>query len=108
MIEILGYEIGMTWLGVGLLALGAIVLGVIGQYFGSVQTRYEWLPDAVAAFLGGFIASEGLGSLSTTGPEWEGLFLIPALIGAIVVALIVDVVVRLGTGGSFSGHARPV
>jgi uncharacterized membrane protein YeaQ/YmgE (transglycosylase-associated protein family) len=107
MIEILGLEIGMTWLGILVLALGAVVLGLIGQFIGTVRTRFEWAPDAVAAFLGGFIASESLGSLSTWGPEWEGLFVAPALIGAVVVTLIVDVVVRWGTGGSFTGHAHP-
>ena len=108
MIGILGFEIGMTWLGLAVLAIGAIVLGLVGQLLGSVRTRYEWLPDAVAAFLGGFIASESLGSLSTWGPEWEGVFLAPALIGAVVVALVVDAVIRWGTGGSYTGHARPV
>lgn len=107
MIEILGYEISMTWLGVAALAAGAVVLGFIGQFLGTVRTRFEWLPDAVAAFLGGFIASESLGSLSTWGPEWEGIFVAPALIGAILVTLAVDAVVRWGTGGSFTGHARP-
>jgi uncharacterized membrane protein YeaQ/YmgE (transglycosylase-associated protein family) len=108
MIEILGFEIGMTWLGLAVLAIGAIVIGLVGQFLGTVQTRFEWLPDIVAAFLGGFIASESLGSLSTWGPEWEGLFIAPALIGAILVTLVVDAVVRWGTGGSFTGHARPV
>ena len=107
MIELFGVEIGVTWLGLTALAVAAIVLGLIGQFLGSVQTRYEWLPDIVAAFLGGFIASESLGSLSTWGPEWEGLYVAPALIGAILVTLIVDAVVRWGTGGSFTGHARP-
>ncbi len=107
MIEVLGFEVGMTWLGVVLLAIGAIVLGIVGQWLGTVQTRYEWLPDAIAAFLGGFIASESLGSLSTWGPEWEGVFIVPALIGAVVLTVIVDVVVRWGTGGSFTGHAHP-
>ncbi len=108
MIEILGLEIGMTWLGLAALAIGAIVLGLLGQFLGTVKTRFEWLPDIVAAFLGGFIASESLGSLSTWGPEWEGLFIAPALIGAVLVTLVVDAVVRWGTGGSFTGHARPV
>jgi uncharacterized membrane protein YeaQ/YmgE (transglycosylase-associated protein family) len=107
MIEILGFEIGMTWLGLAVLAIGAIVIGLVGQFLGTVQTRFEWVPDIVAAFLGGYIASESLGSLSTWGPEWEGLFIAPALIGAILVTLVVDAVVRWGTGGSFTGHARP-
>jgi uncharacterized membrane protein YeaQ/YmgE (transglycosylase-associated protein family) len=107
MIEILGVQIGMTWLGLAVLAIGAIVLGLVGQWVGTVQTRFEWVPDAVAAFIGGFIASESLGSLSAWGPEWEGLYIVPALIGAVVVTLVVDAVVRWGTGGSFTGHAHP-
>jgi uncharacterized membrane protein YeaQ/YmgE (transglycosylase-associated protein family) len=107
MIEILGFQIGMTWLGLAVIAVGAIVLGLVGQFFGTVETRFEWLPDAVAAFIGGFIASEALGSLSTWGPEWEGVFLAPAIIGAVVLLLVVDMVVRWGTGGSFTGHAHP-
>jgi len=107
MIEFLGVEIGMTWLGMAAIAVVALVPGFIGQLFGSVRTRYEWLADGVAAFLGGFIASESLGSVSTWGPEWEGVFVVPALIGAVVVTLVVDAVVRWGTGGSFTGHARP-
>lgn len=108
MIDLFGVEIGMTWLGMAAIAVMALVLGFIGQYLGDVRTRFEWLPDAVAAFLGGFIASESLGSVSTWGPEWEGVFIAPALIGAILVTLVVDAVVRWGTGGSFTGHARPV
>ena len=107
MIEILGYQIGMTWVGLSALAVGAIVIGVIGQFVGEVHTRFEWVPDVIAAFLGGFIASESLGSLSTWGPEWEGLFIGPALIGALVVTVAVDAVVRWGTGGSFTGRAHP-
>ena len=107
MIEILGFEIGVTWLGLVALAIFAVVLGIVGQWVGTPETRYEWVPDAIAAFLGGFIASELLGSLSTWGPEWEGLFIGPALIGAVVVTFLVDAVVRWGTGGSFTGHAHP-
>ncbi|HEX4897929.1 MAG TPA: hypothetical protein VFV53_06165, partial [Candidatus Limnocylindrales bacterium] len=103
----LGFEIGMTWLGVAALAIGAIVLGIGGQLLGTVGTRFEWVPDASAAFLGGFIASESLGSLSTWGWAWEGVYVVPALIGAIVLTVLVDAVVRWGTGGSFRGHAHP-
>jgi uncharacterized membrane protein YeaQ/YmgE (transglycosylase-associated protein family) len=65
------------------------------------------VPDAIAAFVGGFIASESLGSLSAWGWQWEGIYVVPALIGAIVLTVLVDAVVRWGTGGSFSGHAHP-
>ena len=107
MIEILGVQIGMTWLGLATLAVGAIVIGLVGQFVGEVHTRFEWVPDVIAAFVGGFLASEALGPLSKWGPEWEGLFIGPALIGAVLVTLAVDAVVRWGTGGSFTGHAHP-
>jgi uncharacterized membrane protein YeaQ/YmgE (transglycosylase-associated protein family) len=108
MINILDYEISLTWLGVALLVVGAVVIGLIGQFLGEVRTRWEWLPDAVAAFIGGFIGSEMLGTASTWGPEWEGVFLAPALIGALIVGFVVDLVVRMATGGSLTGHGRPV
>lgn len=107
MIEILGVQIGMTWLGLSALVIGAVVLGLVGQFFGSVRTRFEWVPDAIAAFLGAYIGSELLGSVSTNGPEWEGVFIGPALIGAVVLSVIVDAVVRWGTGGSFTSRAHP-
>ena len=107
MIELFGYQIDMTWAGMTLLVGMAVVIGLAGQWFGSVRISLEWLPDAVAAFIGGFIGSEGLGTLSASGPEWEGVFIVPALLGAVVLALIVDAIVRLSTGGSFTGHARP-
>jgi uncharacterized membrane protein YeaQ/YmgE (transglycosylase-associated protein family) len=107
MIDILGFQIGITWLGVTALVFGALILGLIGQFLGEVRTRYEWLADAVAAFLGAFVASESLGTFSTQGPEWEGIFIGPALIGAVVLTFLVDLVVRWGTGGSFTGHAHP-
>lgn len=107
MVEILGVQIGMTWLGLAALAVGAIVLGLAGQFFGDVRTRFEWVPDAIAAFLGAYVGSEMLGSLSKTGPEWEGVFIGPALIGAVVLSLIVDAVVRWGTHGSYMGGAHP-
>jgi uncharacterized membrane protein YeaQ/YmgE (transglycosylase-associated protein family) len=108
MIELFGYEISMTWLGVGLLVVGAIVIGLIGQFLGEVRTRFEWLPDAIAAFIGGFVGSELLGTASTWGPTWEGVYLLPALIGALIVAFVVDIIVRMSTGGSLTGHQRPV
>ena len=107
MIEILGYEISMTWLGLGALVVGAIVLGLIGQFVGEVRTPFEWVPDALAAFVGAFLASEALGTFSTWGPEWEGVFVGPALIGAVVVTFAIDLLVRWGTGGSYVHRAHP-
>ncbi len=48
-----------------------------------------------------------LGGLSKIGPEWEGMFLVPALIGAIVLAVVVDLLVRMVTGGSLTHRGHP-
>lgn len=107
MIDLFGIEIAMSWLGLAVLAVGAVVIGVIGQLIGEVRTSFEWLPDAVAAFIGGFVASEMLGDLSKIGPEWEGVFLVPALVGAIVLAVVVDLLVRTVTGGTLTHRGHP-
>jgi hypothetical protein len=36
------------------------------------------------------------------------MFLLPALIGAVVLGFVVDLVVRYATGGSLVHHPRPV
>jgi hypothetical protein len=36
------------------------------------------------------------------------MFVLPALIGAVVLGFVVDLVVRYATGGSLVHHARPV
>lgn len=107
MIDLFGIEIAMSWLGLAVLAVGAVVIGVIGQFLGEVRTSFEWLPDAVAAFIGAFVASEMLGDLSKIGPEWEGVFLVPALVGAIVLAVVVDLLVRTVTGGTLTHRGHP-
>jgi uncharacterized membrane protein YeaQ/YmgE (transglycosylase-associated protein family) len=107
MIDFAGIQVGMTPLGLLGLVAGAIVLGLIGQVIGDTETPFEWIPDAVAAFIGGYIASEMLGGLSTTGPEVEGVFVVPAVIGAVVFAVVVDLLVRMTTGGSLTHRGHP-
>ncbi|MBI3972381.1 MAG: hypothetical protein HY332_13965 [Chloroflexi bacterium] len=82
-----------TWALI-LLVFGALVLGFIAQFSGTPRYSYDWLITAIAAGIGGFIASEYLGPLSTWGPEFDGMFVFPALIGAIVVGAIAEVVAR--------------
>lgn len=91
-------------LGLGgwiLVILGALVFGVIAQFIGETRTGYEWLVDGVAAFVGAIVASEFIIAWQTFAPVWDGLALVPALIGALVVGVIVEVATRYVTGGTY-------
>jgi uncharacterized membrane protein YeaQ/YmgE (transglycosylase-associated protein family) len=77
-----------------LLVAVAAVIGIAAQVIGQAGSEYEWIVVAIGAGLGGFVASEWLGAASTWGPELDGMFILPALIGAIVVGAIVDLVFR--------------
>ena len=80
--------------GLILLVAGAVVLGLIAQFLGQARSNYDWLITAVGAGIGGYVASEWLGAASTWGPELDGLFAVPALIGAVIVGAVVEFVVR--------------
>ena len=91
--------------GWALLIVGAIVFGAIAQFVGETRTGFEWLVDATAAALGALVASEFITAWHATGPVWDGLALVPALIGGLVVGLVVEVVTRYLTGGHYTHGA---
>ncbi len=76
--------------GYATVVVGAVVIGVIAQYALRGRFGYEWLATAIGAGIGGFVASEYLGRLSDWGTDYDGLRIFPALIGAVVVAAIVE------------------
>ncbi len=90
--------------GLALLIAGALVFGVIAQFVGETKTGYEWLVDAIAFGVGALIASEFIVGLQTVGPVWDGLVLVPALIGGLVLGIVVEVATRYSTGGTYAGH----
>jgi len=95
-------------LGVGgwiVLIAGALVFGGIAQLVGQTRTGYEWLIDAIAAAIGALVASEFIVAWQTIEPVYDGLALIPALFGGLVVGLVVEVATRFTTGGTYSGRA---
>jgi uncharacterized membrane protein YeaQ/YmgE (transglycosylase-associated protein family) len=108
MLELFGWDVGMTALAVVALFGAAVIIGAALQLIGDVTIGYEWSVAGLAAIVGGWIGSEALGTFSTWGPEWEGMFIVPALIGAVVVGFVVDLVVRFVTGGSLVHHPRPI
>lgn len=89
------------------LIVGALVFGVVAQLVGETRTGYEWLVDAIAAGIGALVASEFIIDLRATGPVWDGLALVPALVAGVVVGLVVEIVTRFATGGTYSA-GRPM
>lgn len=108
MLELYGWEVGMSALAVLVLALGAAVIGIISYLIGEVKAWWEPVLVAVGAFIGGYLASEAFGTASTWGTEFEGLFLWPALIGAVVVGGVIDAITRYATGGAYVSHPQPI
>ena len=85
---------------------GALLFGVVAQFIGETRTGYEWLVDGIAAALGAVVASEFIISARTWEPVWEGLAIVPAIIGALALGIVVGLVTRFMTGGRYT--ARPM
>ncbi len=102
------WDVGMTaWAVVALIA-GGVIIGIVLQYIGDVTNGYEWVITALAAMVGGWLGSEAFGVASEWGPQWEGMYVLPAIIGAVVLGFVADLLVRYTTGGSLVHHPRPV
>lgn len=101
----------MEWtiaLGLGgwiVLVAGALIFGAAMQLIGETRTGFEWLTDAIAAGIGALFASEFIIAFQETGPVFDGLALVPALVGGLVVGLIVEIATRYLTGGSYTHGA---
>jgi uncharacterized membrane protein YeaQ/YmgE (transglycosylase-associated protein family) len=112
MLELFGWNVGMTLFEAIVLVLGAIIVGAIAQYIGRTVIGYEWIFAATGALVGGWLGSEAFGAVSTWGPAIDGLYLVPALIGGVFLGAVVDAVARLLTGGTYMEprpvHTRPI
>jgi hypothetical protein len=88
-------------LGLGgwiLLIAGALLFGIVAQFVGHATFGFEWLVDAAAAGFGALVASEFIIGWQAFEPVWDGLALVPALVGGLVLGLIVAVATRYLTG----------
>ena len=83
---------------------GALVLGVVAQFVGEPRFGFEWLVVAIGAAIGALVASEFIVAWQAIEPVWDGLALIPALVGGLVVGLAVEVVTRFATHGTYTTH----
>ncbi len=108
MLDLFGWDVGMTTLAALMLIAGALIIGGVSYVIGEVTVGYQWAIVALAALVGGYLGSEAFGTLSTWGYEFEGLYVLPALIGAVVLGGIVDALFRYSTHGSYAAHPRPI
>jgi uncharacterized membrane protein YeaQ/YmgE (transglycosylase-associated protein family) len=100
------FAIGLGFGGWMVLIVGALLFGAVAQIVGETRTGFEWLGDAIAAAIGALFASEFIVAWRTFEPTWDGLALVPALLGGVVVGLVVEVATRYLTGGTYTG--RPI
>lgn len=89
-----------------LVIAGAVIFGLIAQYIGETRTGYEWLVDGVAAVLGAVIGSEFIVSMRTFEPVYDGLAIVPAIVGGLVLGIVVEIATRYVTGGKYT--TRPM
>ena len=87
------------------LIVGAALFGIAAQFVGDAHGDFEWAIDGVAAGIGALVASEFIVAWQATGPVFDGLAIVPALVGGLVVGLAVAVATRLLTGGRTSHGA---
>jgi uncharacterized membrane protein YeaQ/YmgE (transglycosylase-associated protein family) len=97
------FAVDFTLLGWVAVLAAAVVFGVIAQLVGQARLGVEWLADAVAFAIGAVIASEFIVAWQTIEPVWEGIALLPALVGGLVLGVIVELVTRRVTGGTYTG-----
>lgn len=107
MLDLFGWDVGMSALAAVLLVLGALVIGASTYAVGRVAVGYEGLVTGTAALVGGYVGSEALGRISTWGPSFEGLYVLPAVIAAVVLGSVVDALLRYATDGTYTHGAHP-
>jgi uncharacterized membrane protein YeaQ/YmgE (transglycosylase-associated protein family) len=94
-------SISLGYIGWALVIVGALAFGLVAQLVGETRTGYEWVVDGVGAFVGALVASEFITAWRGFEPVYEGLALVPALVGGLALGLVVEVVTRFATGGRY-------
>ena len=88
----------MTVLAFAVVMLAALLVGVLVQLYLEPKTSYEWLITAIGVSIGAWFASELTWtqwfSGTNFGPTWEGVLIIPAVIGGLVLGGIFEFVAR--------------
>lgn len=90
-------------MGIGAFAViivAALILGALVQLYLKPKTPYEWAIAGVGAAVGAWLASEitwtqWFTGLTDLGPQFDGLLIIPAVIGGLALGAIVEAVARM-------------
>jgi hypothetical protein len=96
------YAIGM-W-GIIALIVGAVVVGVGIQLFGEAHFGYEWLVTALGAGIAAFVTSEFIVGFRAWEPLFDGLALVPAILGGLVVGVVVAAATRFLATDTFGSR----
>jgi uncharacterized membrane protein YeaQ/YmgE (transglycosylase-associated protein family) len=88
-----------------LLIVGAAIFGIVAQLIGDTQNGFEWVVDGIAAGVGAVVGSEFIVAWQATGPVVDGLAIVPALVGGLVVGTVVAIATRFLTGGRYTHGA---
>lgn len=86
------------------LVVGGLLFGIMLELVGREEFGAEWLITGLAAMLGGLVASEA-GPFARIAPVWDGMAVLPAIAGLVLMGAIVDALVRVLTHGSYTHHA---
>lgn len=86
----------MGFLAFGTVLILALIVGFGVQMYAKKALSYEWLVIALAGAFGAYFASETvvgstvplLDSITNWGPEFDGMFVVPAIIGGLLLAVI--------------------
>ena len=87
----------MTWLAFAVVILASLLAGAVVQVFFTPTTAYEWLITAVGTVLGAWFVSELTWSNANLniGPTWEGLLVVPAVIGGLALGTLFEIAARI-------------
>lgn len=88
----------MSGLAFAVVMIAALLVGVLVQLYFAPKTAYDWLITAIGVTVGAWFASELTWtqwfSGANLGPSWEGLLIIPAVIGGIILGSLFEFVAR--------------
>ena len=88
----------MTFLAFAVVIVIALAIGALVQVYMSPKTAYEWVITAAGVALGAWFASELTWTQWFTntdfGPTWEGILIVPAVIGGLILGAIFEIVAR--------------